>query len=164
MRNLEVKVPLDDRADMEARVRALGAAETWVRRQRDTFFAAPLGYLKLREADGALPELIAYRRAGGVSNYDVAPLDDAARWHRLLGRALAVEAVVAKERTLWMYEHTRIHLDRVAGLGDFLELETVVEGLSEDEAQREHDHVIELLALPRDRFIDVPYRALLPGP
>jgi adenylate cyclase class IV len=36
--------------------------------------------------------------------------------------------VVEKERRLLLYENVRIHLDRVAGLGDLVELEAPVTG------------------------------------
>ena len=37
---------------------------------------------------------------------------------------MGLRGIVRKERSLWLWRHTRIHLDRVEGLGDFLELET----------------------------------------
>lgn len=41
----------------------------------------------------------------------------------VLSEALGVQGVVKKERRLYMVGQTRVHLDRVEGLGDFLELE-----------------------------------------
>lgn len=41
----------------------------------------------------------------------------------LLSEALGVLGVVRKERLLYLVGQTRVHLDRVDGLGDFMELE-----------------------------------------
>ncbi len=166
MRNIEIKTPLHARADVERRLEALGARRSWVRRQKDTFFGVPRGWLKLREVEGAMAELIAYRRVDDpagfkTSHYDIEAVRDAAAWKRLLGRVLALDAVVEKERTLWFYEHTRIHLDRVVGLGDYLELETVVRDIDADAARAETGQVIEALALCPGEFISVRYRDLL---
>lgn len=175
MRNIEVKTPLEDRAKAEARLEALGARRTWTRKQTDTFFAVagsgPGGsgaaWLKLREAEGRPPELISYERSTGhsgprPSDYDVIVIKDPEDWKRLLSRVLPIEAVVRKERTLWIYEHTRIHLDRVEDLGDFLELETVVDEIPHAEAREESERVINALALDPAAFISVPYKDLLP--
>jgi adenylate cyclase, class 2 len=43
-----------------------------------------------------------------------------------LATVLGVRAVVAKARRLFVLEGVRIHLDRVDGLGSFIELEGVV--------------------------------------
>ena len=136
-----------------------------MRRQRDTFYEVPKGWLKLREVDGEPAELISYRRTDepdGLrsSDYDVETVGEGVTWRRLLGRVMDVACVVEKERTLWLYEHTRIHLDRVVRRGEFLELETVVRGISPDQASREALRVIDALALKEDEFISVPYREL----
>jgi predicted adenylyl cyclase CyaB len=146
----------------------MGARHEWTRRQTDTFFAVTDGWLKLRETDGAPAELISYRRptddAGPrPSEYDVVRLEDAATMRRLLGRVLAVDAVVEKERALFLHGHTRVHLDRVERLGDFLELETVVERMTREAAEAEAEALIEALGLDRSGFVAVPYRDLLPG-
>ncbi len=117
MKNIEIKTPIGDRAAVESGLEAMGARRVWRRMQRDSFFAVKRGWLKLREADECEPELISYVRATDsssprTSDYDVVPVDDADVWKRLLGRVLDLDAVVEKERTLWLYEHTRIHLDR----------------------------------------------------
>ena len=166
MQNIEVKARLRDREAVEGRLQALGARREWTARQTDTFFRVPEGWLKLREAEGRAPELISYRRSTSeagprASQYDVRPLDDAGAWKRLLGRVLPVEGVVRKERTLWMRGHTRIHLDRVDGLGDFAELETVVEGIDPEGARAEAGGLAEALGLDPADFLSVPYLVLL---
>lgn len=45
------------------------------------------------------------------------------RAQAVLGQALGVLGVVRKERLLFLVGQTRVHLDSVEGLGDFLELE-----------------------------------------
>ena len=166
MNNIEIKMRLADRGGMEVRLRELGACLEWVKHQVDTFYAVPRGWLKLREQEGDRPELIAYERptdnAGPrASDYDLAPLHEAEHWKRFLGRFLDQEVVVRKERALWLYRHTRIHLDRVEELGDFLELETVVRDLTVAEAGVENQQVIETLGLDPKAYVAVPYRNLL---
>ena len=66
-----------------------------------------------------------------------------------------------KQRALWIYRNTRVHLDRVEGLGDFLELETVLADIDSAEGTAESEEVINLLELDRESFISVPYLELL---
>ena len=171
MKNIEIKVPLEDRSRVETVLRESSAELVWTRQQRDTFYGVKTGWLKLREEQGddvSRAELIAYYRteaAGGLktSNYDIRPLDDGPAWREFLARSHDVEAVVAKERTLWMWDHTRVHLDRVEGLGDYLELETVAREISTAEAEDEAARIVEALGLDVKQSIDVPYRELLLG-
>ena len=183
MKNIEIKARLDDRTRVERQLVALGARRMWVRRQRDTFFAVPEkqatdpegagvperrrghGWLKLREVDGRRAELISYSRSASstplVSDYDVVTVDDPATWKRLLARALGEDRVVEKERTLWLYENTRVHLDRVEGLGDYVELETVIQRQTEAEARAETRRLMEVLHIQEPACIERPYRDLL---
>ena len=64
-----------------------------------------------------------------------------------LARALGIRAVVAKRRHLYLWRHTRIHLDDVEGLGAFLELETVITDQSEAEAHAEVAEAAAALAI-----------------
>jgi predicted adenylyl cyclase CyaB len=167
MQNIEIKARLRDRANVESRLKALGARLLWTHRQKDTFFGVPRGWLKIREVEGKPPEVIAYERATDKSGprasyYELVLVSDAEAWKRLLGRVLPVDKIVEKERTLWIYEHTRVHLDRVEKLGDFLELETVVEGISLEDAKAETQRIQETLGVVRGDLLAVPYRDLLP--
>jgi predicted adenylyl cyclase CyaB len=99
--------------------------------QDDTFFACPRGRLKLRafsETDG---ELIFYQRADIVgpkeSSYVIAPTKSADSLCAALSLAYGQIGRVRKHRTLFLAGRTRLHLDRVEGLGDFLEIEVVLE-------------------------------------
>jgi predicted adenylyl cyclase CyaB len=108
----------------------------------------PRGRLKLREIEGATAELIQYARpdepAARASDYVIASIPDPAPLREALARALGVRAVVAKRRTLFLWRHTRVHLDDIEGLGAFLELETVITDQSEADARAE---IAEALAI-----------------
>jgi len=130
-RNVELKARDRDPARSLERALALGADDRGERRQRDTYFAAPRGRLKLRDEEPGGAELIAYERANRPdareSRYRLAPVADGAALREALGAALGTTVVVAKRRRLLVWEGVRIHLDDVEGLGAFVELEGVAE-------------------------------------
>ncbi|MBK7190771.1 MAG: class IV adenylate cyclase [bacterium] len=88
------------------------------------------GRLKLRAFAEGHGELIYYRRADAVgpkeSFYTIAPVEDPDALRRALTLALGAVGRVRKRRTLYLVGRTRVHLDRVEGLGEFLELEVVL--------------------------------------
>lgn len=173
MRNLELKVACDAEsfAAVQRVARSLGSSI--LIRQRDTYFAAPSGRLKLREidADGTRSaELIGYARpdvAGArwsqyyraeFSPGQIAPLVE------MMERTIGVRVVVEKAREVILYRHTRIHLDQVDGLGQFVELETVIDDeLSDAEAERELAEVTALLGIDGMPAVGGSYSDLLEG-
>ena len=113
-RNIEIKARVHDLPALEIRVRAMASAGPQVLTQDDHFFPCPHGRLKLRAfADGSA-ELIAYTRP------------DAPALRATLLAALGDGGRVRKRRTVYWVGATRVHLDRVDGLGDFMELEVVL--------------------------------------
>jgi homotetrameric cytidine deaminase len=130
-RNVELKARDPDPERSLERARALGAEDRGELRQRDTYFFTPRGRLKLREQDPGGAELIAYERADAAaareSRYRIARVDDPAALREALDAALGTVVVVDKRRRLLLWEGVRIHLDRVEGLGDFVELEGVAD-------------------------------------
>jgi adenylate cyclase, class 2 len=165
MKNLEAKFRLADLARAESRATALGYTRRAILNQRDTFFHVPNGKLKLREEnDGAA--MIFYRRNDSgtlmLSNYEIAPVPDPATTLQILDAALGTLASVEKTRILLTRDHIRLHLDRVASLGDFGEIEAVIPELDDPELSRAA--VDELLAaleiIPAD-LIDVSYFEML---
>lgn len=137
-RNVEIKARLASVEALRPRVQAIADGPERLIEQDDTFFACAQGRLKLRDFGDGTGELIHYQRAdaGGpkLSDYVRAPTSDPAALREALARAHGVIGRVRKQRRLLMAGATRIHLDRVEGLGDFLELEVVLrEGQSEAE-------------------------------
>ena len=60
------------------------------------------------------------------SDYRRIPIEGPREMKRLLADLLGVLCVVKKERRLFLYKNSRIHLDTVQGLGNFLEFEVLV--------------------------------------
>jgi adenylate cyclase class IV len=139
-RNIEIKARIDSVEAMLAQARALADGPAECIDQDDTFFRVPMGRLKLREfADGSA-ELIHYHRGDGLearpSDYVRVPVADAAALREALARGCGMLGRVRKHRLLLRLGQTRLHLDRVEGLGDFVELEVVLrDGQSDDEGR-----------------------------
>lgn len=58
-----------------------------------------------------------------LSEFNILQTDDPKMLHKILEQSVGVLGEVKKVRWLFMYEQTRIHLDKVDGLGTFLEFE-----------------------------------------
>ncbi len=165
--NLELKARC---ADLErARERALEIATAWlgVDEQTDTYFATRAGRLKLRESSLSGAQLVPYSRADEPgakrSDYQVIAVEDGAGLLRLLTAMLGVHRVVRKRREIGLYENVRIHLDRVAGLGTFIEFEAVWDGAPEGLAdqQRKLAFLRERLGVRDEDLIAGSYETLL---
>ena len=136
-RNIEIKARIGSVEALLPRACALAGTEAQVIDQDDSFFRVPMGRLKLRVfADGS-GELIHYHRpdAGDAKASDYvrvhAPDPDALR--EALARANGLLGRVRKRRWLLRVGATRIHLDRVEGLSDHMELEVVLQDGQSDE-------------------------------
>jgi predicted adenylyl cyclase CyaB len=163
MRNLEAKFRLRDLALARRRAEAIGFELRAILIQRDTFFRVEHGKLKLREEAGATT-LIHYRRdqlAGlDLSDYQIVPVANPEPMRTMLANALGVLAEVRKERTLMMRGNIRLHLDRVEGLGEFGEIEAVLDENDSAESSRPAVDAI-LAALEVSELIGVSYFELM---
>ncbi len=141
-RNIEIKARAASLADLAARAAPLASAPVAHIQQDDTFFAAPNARLKLRDFGNDSAELIAYNRSDTsgpkLSSYTRTATSDPAGLRAALTQALPVIGRVRKSRQLFLIGQTRVHLDRVDGLGDFVELEVVLR----DDQTLEQGHAI----------------------
>lgn len=166
--NIEIKARLSPehavRLRAEARARSSLAPE--MLHQKDTFYRAAFGRLKLREFGDGRAELIAYEREDGTgptrSSFVRVPCADPTSLHEALSRSVGIRGVVEKRREVIHLGQTRLHLDDVVGLGSFLELEVV---LREHQPPEEGEAIaLELMAvfgIASESLIDVAYIDLL---
>ena len=182
--NFELKARCADLPRARERARAIATSWLGEDQQVDTYFetaagaarseaharaAARPGRLKLRESSLSGAQLVAYLRPDAPlarrSDYVVIPLPEPERTKQLLAELLGVRRVVRKLREIGLFENVRIHLDRVEGLGDFVELEAVWDGDGAGEAEqaRKVAFLREQLAIRDADLIAASYEGLL-GP
>ncbi len=166
-RNIEIKARIASVEFILPRAREVARGEPELIVQDDTFFKVPQGRLKLREfADGSA-ELIHYHRPDSgeakASDYVRLPVPDAAALREALARACGVIGRVRKQRWLLRAGATRIHLDRVEALGDFMELEVVlVDGQTDAHGTAVAEALMQALGLDGAERIAGAYLDLLP--
>jgi len=99
--------------------------------QDDTFFQVAHGRLKLRVFADGVGELIHYHRSDAegpkLSDYIITPVAEPDTLREALARACGLLGRVRKHRILVLVGATRVHLDTVEGLGEFMELEVVLQ-------------------------------------
>lgn len=166
MQNVEFKARCASLDSLRKILDDRGVALEKCMHQVDTYFQVPQGRLKLRQIDGQRTELIHYQRANKaearLSDYVRVEIGDPSATSQALTRALGVCCVVDKTRELYLWEQTRVHLDRVVGLGEFLELETVVTVQSEAEARAECERIRSTLGVELEDLLDKSYADMVP--
>lgn len=171
-RNLETKARCADLQEAARRAADLGAVRFGTLLQRDTYAAVGEGRrLKLREWQQLLSsgrqesgaDLIDYRRedraAARVSLFNVRPVADAQGALAAMVADHGLRGTVVKRRDLWLTGQTRIHLDEVEGLGEFVEVETAVDHLPT--ARTEHERICTGLRIEPPERVAVSYVDLL---
>lgn len=164
-RNIEIKIRCNHLEAVVKRAERLGAKDMGLLLQQDTFFKASQARLKLRDFGNGKTELISYCRPNTPqargSDYCIAPVTEPATLLSVLEQSLGISGTVKKKRQVFIYKNTRIHLDEVEGLGNFVELETVILNQSDEEALSELKAVALALDLDLKRGIPQPYVELL---
>jgi predicted adenylyl cyclase CyaB len=110
--------------------------------------------------------LIRYERedvAGArFSHYQIARTSDPEVLLDILTQALGRVGEVKKTRILYLIGQTRVNIDRVDGVGDFLELEVVLRpDQSEDEGKRIAEELLIELGIEKSQLIAEGYVDLL---
>lgn len=165
MLNIEIKVKINDPDILKKRALSL-APFSGILKQKDTYFLLGNRRLKTREGSQQL-EFIYYKRANNMGSKN-------SRYFiyrpnkifflvikGILGIFLGEKKIVEKERFLYLYKNTRIHIDSVKNIGTFLELETVVMDKAKyGELKKEHEEVFAKLQLESMEKIPESYSDL----
>jgi predicted adenylyl cyclase CyaB len=160
--NLEVKIKLHSFNDIKKTLKKIGAEFTATLNQKDIYYRNSNGLLKLRIENG-IESLIWYNRNENSknrwSNYQVVKFTYG-NGAVFFSRIFEIETVVDKKRLLYMYDNTRIHLDSIKKLGNFLELETLVLN-GQNNAKKRFQKIASLLKLDLSKQVKKSNRDLM---
>lgn len=159
--NLELKIKIVSPKFFEKKLRENGAVFNGTLKQKDIYYNINKGLLKLRIENGCF-YLIKYFRDEKKkrwSNYEIIELKGK-NPEKFLSQIFKTDAIVKKTRRLYIYGNTRIHIDYVNGLGNFIELESVVT-TNKKNATREFNDVVKFLGLNLSEQIRASYKDLL---
>ena len=164
--NIEIKARVRDFPELKRRAEALSDSPVEVIPQEDTFFVTPKGRLKLRVLAPDRAQLVYYERPDQDgpkrSDYFIFNTNDPENLKTALKLALGIRGVVKKTRYLYMVGQTRVHLDDVEGLGQFMELEVVLrDDQSDDEGQAIANDLMKKLGVESTDLIEGAYMDLL---
>ncbi len=126
---VEIKAYVDDVELLAKRIQSLGARGPVERMQHDTFFECASGRLKLR-CSGKYNELIYYKRDNEYGPksalYQYTSAKNPALLRHSLSGAFGEMGRVRKYRRSYQLDNATIHLDKVASLGDFVEIKVEI--------------------------------------
>lgn len=164
--NMEIKARVDNLEALLPVIARLADEGPDYELQDDTFFVCDNGRLKLRVVDGGRGVLIHYRRADDLgpkpSHYEYSKTSSPDTLRSVLALAYGETGRVRKHRTVFRLGHARLHLDRVDGLGDFLELEVPIgDGMKQDDAVLEASRLMAELGVGEPALVDGAYVDLL---
>jgi predicted adenylyl cyclase CyaB len=164
--NIEIKARARDFAEIRTRAEVLSVTPVEVIRQEDIFFNTPQGRLKLRILSEDRGQLIYYTRPDQEgpkrSDYHISHTSDPASLKRILELAYGIRGVVRKTRYLYLVGQTRVHLDEVEELGQFVELEVVMrEGQSDAEGRAIAEGLMTSLGVKKSDLLEGAYMDLL---
>lgn len=167
-RNVEIKARVTDLEALARKVAVVASEGPVEIQQDDTFFRCEAGRLKLRDFGNGSGELIFYQRSDQAgpreSFYIRSSTSSPDELRRTLSLAYGETGRVLKQRTLFLVGRTRVHLDCVAGLGSFMELEVVLREEDSIESGVEEAHrLMKSFDIQPHDLVERPYVELLRG-
>jgi predicted adenylyl cyclase CyaB len=164
--NIEIKAYAQDIGRIRQSIEALSDCAVEVFEQEDVFYAVANGRLKLRILGDDRGELIHYVRPDSgdpkLSQYLIAPTSAPRTLMTILASVMKTVGTVRKQRSLYRVGQTRIHLDQVAKLGDFLELEVVLRpDQTEEEGVTIAEELLSRLEIAREQLVSGSYIDLM---
>ena len=164
--NIEIKARVGGFDEIRQRAEQLSDTVVQIIHQEDTFFNTEKGRLKLRVLAPDRAQLIYYLRSDQEgpkrSDYHIFETPDSENLKRVLELAYGIRGVVKKTRYLYLVGQTRIHLDDVEGLGQFIELEVVLkERQSNVEGEEIAEGLMTSLGVERSDLIEGAYMDML---
>ena len=134
--------------------------------QTDTYFNVSKGRLKLREGN-IENNLIYYERTdqpgSKESNFQLVKVPDAERLKEVLSKSLGIKIIVEKKREIYFIGNVKFHIDEIAGLGNFAEIEAsdLYKDISKEELQRQCEFYRQEFEIKEEDLLSVSYSDML---
>jgi len=163
--NIEIKARCNNQETIRNILKTGNADFKGTDRQIDTYFKVNSGRLKLRE--GTVENaLIHYNRE---DKYDAKESDiilyqnsKNSLLKELLTRALGLLITVDKEREIYFIGNVKFHLDKVVGLGEFIEIEAIGnENADKENLMSQCKFYLNLFGINKEDLVPVSYSDLL---
>lgn len=168
-RNIEIKARIGDFSN----IRSVLADERAVCKDKDhqcdTYFSVPSGRLKIRA--GSIENCIVWYERPDISgpkhcSYQIIPFERGdeklAEIRELLEKSLGVTVQVVKEREIYFIGNVKIHLDTVAELGHFIEIEAIGEAsLTDDDLLCQCNHLLRRFDIHPESLVACSYSDMI---
>jgi predicted adenylyl cyclase CyaB len=165
-KNLEIKVNLNNPDKTINLVRLFCKGKRGIKQkqaQEDIYYKVNNGRLKLRIINRKTGNLIHYFRSNAngkkVSSYTISETNTPKELNKILSSLYGVLVKVKKVREITIINNVRIHVDKVIGLGNYLEIEIIFNSITS--AEKTMNGLIKGLELDEKKFIKVSYSDLL---
>lgn len=168
-RNIEIKFKIsrtDFQYKTENAIKLSGLGTVQIIQQEDIFYHCSTGRLKLRIFNESGGELIWYARENQsgpkMSQFTTSVTKEPRSLDLVLRNSCGYRGVVKKIRYLVLIGQTRVHFDKVEGLGTFGELEVVLEEKqSQEEGEKIAKEIMEKLGIKNEDLIECAYIDLI---
>ena len=166
MKNLEIKANCKDLKRIVSILNSLNVKFLSEGFQRDTYFKVSRGNLKLRENNNGEDYLIWYKRRKKaepkLSEYYIYQTQKSQNLKNFLKNAFGEKIIIEKVRKIYLYKNVRVHLDRVKGLGNFIELEAVLSKDGMDKESKENmNFLVEKLCINKEDLSKSSYSEII---
>lgn len=163
--NLEIKARAGDLDKLEGLLRQRSKTPPTSITQEDVFFKVQKGRLKMRCENESECELIYYQRDNTkgpkYSRYFIEHIENPRAKKKELTRLFGIKTVVKKLRKLFLIDNARVHLDEVEGLGQFVEIEILLDAShSETMAQKMVERLMAMIEISEVDLIKASYEDL----
>jgi adenylate cyclase class 2 len=164
--NIEIKAKAENPASIRQYLLANNAGFTGTDFQTDTYFHVKKGRLKLREGN-IENNLIYYERTNQPgpksSLFHLFAIDNPAALKKALALLLGIKFVVKKEREIYYIGHVKFHIDRVDGLGSFMEIEAgnILADRTREELEAQCNFYMKELGIKQDDLLKYSYCDML---
>ncbi len=164
--NFEFKAKVDDLEIYENKLLELQPVFIGLDHQIDTYFNANIGRLKLREGN-IENALINYLRDDTANSKESTIIlykhqsDPALK--AILRQQLGIKVVVDKMRKIYYIDNVKFHLDEVANLGRYIEVEAIDTNgsIPKENLQNQCEYYLDYFGINKDQLVSMSYSDLI---